>query len=267
MITGFCSGGRMYTATAGADGAAWTLPAEHQPAVAPIAATPSYGTRPTTLADGTPVAAFPLNSAIYSQVGAGAVQTFDVSGLLRLRHVAGLGRHQRLGGVVRQRHRRRRPGHFVRQIHPALGPVIQAPGSVSSFGGSPGSLGTGQAVAMVNRPGNGVYLAYLRATQRPRAVALWSRHQPSTLVPGSKGAARWRCRSARRAAVAGLGRRGPTTSARSAPTEGPDVRRRPAAEHPGDANVYHVNIEGSAGRGDVVFNDGTQICTSRSSPG
>ncbi len=64
---GFWSDGRMYTATSDSTGASWSLPAE---AVGVShSAYGSYGTAATTLADGTPIAAFPLNSDLTWHVG------------------------------------------------------------------------------------------------------------------------------------------------------------------------------------------------------
>ena len=126
---GYWSDGRMYTATAPASGATWTLPAEavgqNTNAVA------SYGTAATTLADGTPIAAFPLNSDITWHVGTGGDpdQSFAVGGccaynmaMVRDGDDVWIGWYANGGSPSTN-------GTFVRRIHPTLGPITKAPGS------------------------------------------------------------------------------------------------------------------------------------------
>ena len=253
--------GTLYEAISDPTGTAWTLAPSTQSPVAHPSGYASYGTGTTTLADGTLVTAFPLNSAIYYQVGAGAVQTFDVNACCAYDMTLASDGANVWAAWYANGTAAVDQGVFVRQIYPALGPVIQAPGSVSSFGGSPGSLGTGQAVAMVYRPGNGLYLAYLKGYPNTKAVTVWKYGTSlARSVPDSKEARhRGDVGRSRRPALAGLGRR---------------LRRHPRSPHrpkgltfgavqllktPGDASVYHVNIEGSAGHGDVIFNDGYRI--------
>ena len=56
--------------------------------------------------------------------------------LLRLRRHSRRGRRGRVRRVVRQRRRCRQHGRVRETIYPTLGPIIQVPGSVSTFGGN-----------------------------------------------------------------------------------------------------------------------------------
>lgn len=124
----------MYTATAPASGAAWTLPAE---AVGQDTnAVASYGTAATTLADGTPIAAFPLNSDITWHVGTAVTPTsrspsagccaYNLE-MVRDGDDVWLGWYAN-GGTPSTN------GTLFRRIHPTLGPVIKAPGAAYCVG-------------------------------------------------------------------------------------------------------------------------------------
>jgi hypothetical protein len=259
--TGEPYNGTLYESISDPTGTAWTLAPSTQSPVAHPSGYASYGTGTTSLADGTLVTAFPLNSAIYYQVGAGAVQTFNVNACCAYdMSLASDGANVWAAwyangtAAVDQ-------GVFVRQIYPTLGPVIQAPGSVSSFGGSPGSLGTGQAVAMVYRPGNGLYLAYLKGYPTTKAVTVWKYGTSlARSVPESKEAdtVAMSVGPAGRLWLAWDDASDDIRAVRTDP-KGLTFGAVQLLKTPGDASVYHVNIEGNAGRGDVVYNDGTKI--------
>jgi hypothetical protein len=133
---------------------------------------------------------------------------------------------------------------------------------VSSFGGSPGSLDTGERTAMVARNGGGVYLAYLNGYPSAKAVALWKIGSSSFLkVPGSQGATNIDMSPA------------PSGRLWIAFDDEDDnlhaVRTDTTAKHfgavrtlkrPGSAStVYGISIEGTRARADLLFNDSTRI--------
>jgi hypothetical protein len=249
--------GYTYWASSDASGAAWTLGPNTQPAVASPQGYASYGTGTTQLADGTLVTAFPLNSTITYQVGNNAPQSFEVPDCcaydMTLVNDGGTvyAAWYANGDLPEQR------GVFVRTLYPALGPVMQAPASVT--GGD--SLDTGQAVAMVARAGGGVYLAYLKGYPTASAVALWK-------VGAAKPKLVKKTKGADNVAMSA----GPGGRLWLAFDDGDDnvgvVHTNPAGtkfgalqriKTPKNSTVYGVNIEGSGGRGDVIFNNGSAI--------
>jgi hypothetical protein len=247
------SAGYDYYASSDAAGASWTLGPNDAPAVKSSQGYASHGTGVISLADGTLVTAFPLNGTISYQVGSGPVQSFaipnccsydmslamDGSGAVYAAWYA-------KGGPAGER------GTLVREIYPALGPVMQAPGAVT---------GSGQAVAMVTRPDGGIYVAYPRGELNDQGFALWRvGTNTARTVPGSQGASHV-------AMSTGPGGRlwfvwdGPDDNLRV-------VRTNPAATKfgavqkvrtPPGSLIFVVEIEGSTGRGDVVFNNGLKI--------
>ena len=251
------SEGYTYFASSDASGSTWTLGPNTQPAVNSNQGYASYGTGATQLADGTLVTAFPLNSAITYQVGNNAPQSFNVADCCAYDMTL-----VNDGGTVyaawyANGDAPADKGVFVRTIYPALGPVMQAPGSVTNGE----SLGTGQAVAMVARAGGGVYLAYQKGYPTAKNLALWKvgDAQPK-LVKKTKGADNIAMSA------------GPGGRLWLAFDDGQDnigvVHTNPAAtkfgalqkiKTPKNSSVYGVNIEGTSGRGDVVFNNGSAI--------
>ena len=124
--------GRMNTATADSAGATWTLPMQRRWG-SNTTAYGSYGTAATTLADGTPVAAYPLNSDHVrgtSGTDSSADEPLHVSELLPCYSaVDGAQRVRRLRrrGTTTGR-RRPRNGTFVKQILPERGPGDEGAG-------------------------------------------------------------------------------------------------------------------------------------------
>ena len=173
--------GYVYYATSDGTGASWTLAPNTAPAVANLGGYVSSGTGVTTLADGTLVTAFPFHSTIHYQLGAGPVQSFDTPAccvydmsLATDGSGAVYAAWYSNGGVPGAQ------GTLVRQIHPTLGPVVQAPNGVT---------GNDQAMALVTRPDGGVYLAYPRGELNNQGYALWQLGTGTVRkVPGSKGA-------------------------------------------------------------------------------
>jgi hypothetical protein len=245
--------GYVYYATGDATGSSWTLAPNTAPAVANGGGYVSSGTGVTSLADGTLVTAFPFNSTIYYQVGAGPVQSFNTPACCAYDMslaTDGAGAVYAAwysnGGVPGAQ------GTLVRQIHPTLGPVMQAPGGVT---------GNDQAMAMVTRPDGGVYLAYPRGALNNQGFALWQVGTGTVRkVPGSKGATHLAMSTAPGGRL-WLTFRDEKLGVRV-------VRTNPAAtkfgavqkiKSPKGSTVYQVGIEGGTGRGDLIINDETHI--------
>ena len=161
-------------------------------------------------------------------------------------------------------------GTFVRQLYPTLGPVIQAPGSVASFGGSPGSLGTDQGVALTARVGGGVYLAYLTGYPTAKAVAFWRVGASGfKKVPDSKGA------ETASLSTTGTGAlwigfddadghvRALRTSSNAAAFGAVQDLKSPKKSDV----IYGLGIAAGGGRADVVLNDGTSFWHQQVNPG
>ena len=251
---GYWGDGRMYTATAPASGAPWTLPAEAVGRSTSAAAT--YGTAATTLADGTPIAAYPLNGTITWHVGTGeldADRSFTVDGsayhlaMVRDGGSVWLGWYADSSNPVYD-------GTFVRQIYPTVGPVLKAPGS--SVGAD--STATGR-VALVARDGGGVFAAYCVGYPDCDHVALWNVGTGKvSQVPASRYAAY---------IALSPGPSGrlwlswsdniPTVKAVRTGRSGSGFTPvRTAGMPSGKASVYDLSLEGSTGRGDIVIQVG-----------
>lgn len=251
---GYWGDGRMYTATAPASGAPWTLPAEAVGRSTSAAAT--YGTAATTLADGTPIAAYPLNGTITWHVGTGeldADRSFTVDGSAYHLSMVRDGDSVWLGWYADSSN----PdydGTFVRQIYPTVGPVMKAPGS--SVGAD--STATGR-VALVARDGGGVFAAYCVGYPDCDHIGLWTVGTTSVAtVPVSRYAASI-------AVSAGPSGRMWVTWADNIPRvravrTGRDgsgfTPVRTAGMPPGAAAVHDIAIDGTTGRGDIVIQVG-----------
>jgi hypothetical protein len=251
------SEGYLYSASADASGSAWTLAPNTTPVVKETGGYASYGTGVTTLPDGTLVAAYPINSGVSYQVGQNAPQGFTVPAccvydmsLVQENGVVWAAYYANGSAAADQ-------GVFVRQLYPTLGPAIQAPGSVS--GGS--SLAADQAVAMVARPGGGVYVAYKRGYPTTTSVAVWKVGDAAArAVPDSAGAD-FVDLSTTPDGRLWVGFDGDRTSAQAvrsnqAATKFGAVQ---SAKMPKGTTIYGLKINGGTGRGDVVVNTGTSI--------
>ncbi|MDO9457613.1 hypothetical protein [Nocardioides sp.] len=251
---GFWSDGKMYTLTAPASGTPWALPMETVGQSG--AAYASYGTAATTLADGTPVAAYPLNSSVTWHVGTGtgpdqsfthaACCVYDLA-MVRSGSEVYVGYYANGGTPATQ-------GTFVRRIHPTLGPLLKAPGS--SVGDA--SVPT-ERVALAARAGGGVYAAYCAGYPTCTGIRLWKVGASRAIaVPGSRYAAR----IALAAAPGGRlwlswGDNLPSVKAvRTNPAATRLGIRRDAGVPRGHPAIYALAMEGSTGRGDVVINVG-----------
>ena len=254
------SAGNIWQAQSDASGTSWGLSAT--PALTHPSGYASYGTGATTLADGTLVTAYALNSTIYYQVGVNAVQSFAVpeccaydTTLVNDGGTVWIGWYANGSASTGQ-------GTFVRTVYPALGPVIQVPGSVVSYGGSPSSLGTDQGVAMAARVGGGVYVAYLNGYPTAKAVALWRVGASGfKKVPDSQGADT--------ASISPNGSGSLWISFDDGDDHARAVRTSENASSFGAVQdlkapkkssvVYGVNIAAGGGRADLLLNDGTSF--------
>lgn len=173
ITSGFFDDGRMYMADATSDtGAAWTLPA--QAVGLSHSAEASYGTGAVELADGTPLAEFPLNNTLTWHVGTGpeADSTYtspkcclyDTS-VVRDGDKVWVGWYQNGDTGATN-------GTFAMQIYPSLGTPIKAPGSSQTSLGSLASIETGR-VALAARKGGGVYEAYCVGYPSCDKIRVW----------------------------------------------------------------------------------------------
>lgn len=258
LSPGFWSDGRMYTATSGNGGSSWALPAE---AVGVShSAYGSYGTGATTLADGTPIADYPLNSDLTWHVGTGAdadhVHTAPgccvyYSTLVRdggnvWMAWYGNGSSNASNGV------------FAMRIYPTAGPVLKAPGSSKLSLGSPASIPTGR-IALAARAGGGVYAAYCVGYPSCTSVRLWKVGTSKTKdVPHSKFATTISLSSGPggRLWVAWADNLPKVRAVRTG-TDGLAMGAVRTAGLPKGKNAaYSLAIDGSRGRGDIVVNVG-----------
>jgi hypothetical protein len=255
---GYWSDGRMYDATSGDSGATWALPAE---AIGlSHSAYGSYGTAATTLADGTPIAGFPLNSDFTWHVGTSestpdGSYTFGSCCLYSatmVRDGSNVWAAWYANGSTEATE-----GTFVMQIYPTVGSPIKAPGS--SVGVS--SLPTGR-VALTTRVGGGVYAAYCVGYPTCTYVRVWkvgttqtakvphSKYAtPISMSPGPSGRlwVAWADNIPRVRAV----RTGISGLSMGAV--------RTAGMPHGAAAAYSLAVNGTRGRGDLVVNVGDAL--------
>lgn len=250
---GFWSDGRMYTATADSGGETWSLPAE---AVGiSHSASASYGTGAVTLGDGTPVAAFPLNSTLTWHVGTGSdpdhTYTAPACCLYRTTLVrdgnAVWAAWYANGGTPST------DGIFVKQLLPTEGPVSKAPGSSNGS-----SVEPDDRVALAARSGGGVYAAYCVGYPSCTSLRLWK-------VGTSKTATVPHTRFAASVAIS-PGPSGrlwiawydnlPKVRAVRTGVNGMSMGAVQTAGLPKGGAAYALAIDGTRGRGDIVLNDG-----------
>ena len=252
--------GYLWQTSSPADGATWTI----SPTAAVTANTgyASSGSSATTLLDGTLVAAYPQGDTIYYQVGANPPVSFAVpdccayyTALAQDAGVVYLGWYANGDGAANM-------GLFVRTVYPTLGPVTQVPGSVSSFGGSPATHVMSQRVAMTTRTGGGVYIAYCKGYPTCDKVALWKVGTSKVIhVPGSKGNEHISISPAPsgRLWIAFDDNNDDLHAVRTntSATKFGALRtiKRPRQ---GDSS-YHIWIEGTRARADLLYNDGDDI--------
>lgn len=193
--SGFWSDGRMYTATASEDGSDWTLPAEAVGRSHSAYRSPS--TAAVALADGTPVAAYARGSRIVWHVGTGDEpdRSFTVDGCC----ARSLGMVDNGGDVWIGWHQdgrtARTTGTFVKQILPAVGPTMKAPGSSEGVRSvSTGRVALAVQVKSEDDGGPRTRLAYCTGYPTCEHIVLADVSSrgvsPDKEVPGTRGATR-----------------------------------------------------------------------------
>jgi hypothetical protein len=256
--SGFYDDNRMYTATSTAAGTSWTLSSD---AVGNShSASGSYGTSGVALANGTPIAAFPLNADLTWHVGtsdspADSVYTQTGASLYDSTMV-------RSGNAVwiawfSYGNSAANTGVFVKQIYPTVGPALKAPGS--SHGTN--TLETGP-VALAARAGGGVYAAYCKGYPYCTAIRLWKVGTSHSIdVPASKYAAK----IALSAAPSGRlwlawGDNRPVVHALRTNTAASKLGvLRNVGQPAGHPAIYALAIDGGIGKADVVINVGNAL--------
>jgi len=252
--------GYLWQSSSPADGLSWLL--SPTPSVAANTGYASSGSGATTLPDGTLVAAYPAGSTIYYQVGAGAPLSFDVADccaydvtLVEDGGVVYAAWYANGDGAPNM-------GQFVRTIYPTLGPIIQVPGSVSTFSGSPGTIANSQHAAMATRNGGGVYIAFCKGYPTCDNVVLWKYGTTKLLkVPGSQGASHVAISPAPsgRLWIAFEDEDDNLHAVRTNTTAKKIGAVRTIKRTKSAGPVYKVAIEGTRARADLLFNDGEKI--------
>ena len=242
-----------------ASGTAWVIAPDVTPANSGTTGYASYGTGVTTLADGTLVTAYPLNTTIYYQVGVGTpVASFAVAECcvydMTLAYDNGVvwAAWSANGSSDAGR------GIFVREIYPALGAVIKAPKSSTSQG----YLQLAQGVAMTARNGGGTYLTYCAGYPFCDSMVLWKIGTSKvTKVPGSKNAAQVAISDAPsgRLWLAWATDSDEVYAIRTDTTANGFGALRHLPSPKKSLGVYDLGVEGSRARADIVFNDSAAI--------
>ncbi|WP_151082263.1 hypothetical protein [Nocardioides cynanchi] len=253
--SGFFDSGRMFMADATSDsGATWTLPAQN--VGVSNAAYGSYGTSAVELADGTPVAAFPLNETITWHVGTGpgADGSFSVPGAsLYDTTMVRDGSNVWIGWFA-YGSTAATTGIFARQILPSVGPVLKAPGS--SQGTNTLKLGR---VALAARAGGGVYEAYCVGYATCSKVRVWKVGTSKTADVPHSHLAETVALSAGPSGRLWVAWSDNLPKVRAVRT-GVNGLAMGAVQNvgipSGHPSVYSLVLEGSRGRGDIVVNVG-----------
>jgi hypothetical protein len=251
--------GYAYWAESDPSGTLWTLAPNTTPANAGTTGYASYGTGVATLADGTLVTAYPLNTTIYYQVGVGtAMQSFEVGDCcaydMTLAQDNGVvwAAWSANGDTDSTR------GIFVRQIYPTLGATLKAPKSSTNDG----YLQLAQGVAMTVRSGGGTYLTYCTGYPFCDTMVLWKiGTSGTTKVPGSKNAVQVAISDAPSGRLwIAWATDGDEVYAIRTDTKANGfgaLRHLPPPKK--SLGVYDLGVEGSRARADIVFNDSESI--------
>ncbi len=181
--------GAMYSLSGGADGTGWAL--DSTGLSQSEFAYGSFGTSAVTLPGETPVAAYAVNKTIRWHEGfdfsipAAAPDNKFTHGSCCLYNPT-LARDDMSGKTyIGWYSNGDKNGQWTRRILPTTGPPRKAPHSTDS--GS--SVSPDQAVAMTNRSGGGIYLAYCRGYPHCVSIALWKVGAKQAMaVPNSRGA-------------------------------------------------------------------------------
>jgi hypothetical protein len=139
---------------------------------------------------------------------------------------------------------------------------MKVPGSTSTFSGSPGSLNPSQRVAMTTRNGGGVYVALCKGYPSCDSVVLWKVGTSKLRkVPGSKDASHVSISPAPSGrlwiAFDDTSENLHAVRTNTSATKFGAVRTIKRPKKGGDS--YHIWIEGTRARADLLYNDGTRI--------
>lgn len=264
---GFWSQGRMYDATSTTSGADWDLPTET--VGLSTHAVQSHGTAATTLADGTPVAGFPLDDTLTWHVGTGYTPDQHYQ-LAQISNCCMFGASMvRDGDSVwvawyQNGWSDTGSGTFAMQIYPTVGSPIKAPGS--SVGAN--SVYTGR-VALAARAGGGVFAAYCAGAPTCTSIRIWKVGTDQTAkVPGSKLATSIALSTARSGRLwLAWANSTPAVRAMRTSTTGLGVGAVTKPGLPKHGLAYSIAIEGSRAKGDIVLNAGNGIWHTQVLPG
>ena len=252
--------GYLWQSSSPADGLSWTL--SPTPAVASNTGYASSGSGATTLPDGTLVAAYPQGDTIYYQVGANAPLSFDVPDCCAYHMTLAQDAGVVYAAWYANGDGEPNMGQFVRTIYPTLGPVMKVPGSSSTFSGNPGALDPSQHVAMTTRTGGGVYIAFCQGYPTCDSVRLWRIGAGKALkLPGSKDASHVSISPAPsgRLWIAFDDTSDNLHAVRTNTTAKQFGAVRTIKRPQQGDDSYHIWIEGTRARADLLYNDGDDI--------
>lgn len=259
----FYADGYGYYATADATGATWTT----QPAATTKSKSyASTGSSAVLLADGTPVTSGAQIGGIWWRVGTIPSAVAPIAPEDNLipwakccPYETALARSGDEVYLAWYSNADDQNGIYVQRILPTAGPIQKAPRSSTSSGQS---IDPGQAVSMVARPGGGVVLGYCVGYPTCKYLGEWEIGTTKVhKVPESKGAT---------SMALGTGPSGrlwttwidPNDDVRGVRTSprGFDYGGVASGSHPKNEDVlYHVSVEGSRSRADVVVNAGDAL--------
>lgn len=260
------SSGQMFSATADEAGSSWTLQ------TAPLSASgygyASYGTGATTLADGTPVVAFPLNGDLTWNVGGAPTDaTYDFGDCcLYYSSLARVG-DEVWAAFTANGDDAAHAGVFVKQLLPTVGETLKAPRS--TVGDTDDFLMASQATPFLTR-GSDLLTAYCLGYPTCKGIGLWRLGTSTPLtVPGTAGAQEY-------ALAVGPGGRiwvawadGNTNRVRVTHTDpaGFTFGAVTTIKPPKGATIYSLALAASDGSADVVVGDGEAMFHQQVLPG
>lgn len=258
------STGQFFSATSDATGSAWTL----QPGALSDSGygQASYGTGATTLADGTPMVSFPLNSTLTWNAGGSAVDsTYDFGDCCAYnttlaREGDGVTVAWSANGDTDAT-----SGVFVKQLLPAVGPTVKAPQSTTKGD----FVMSSRSTPFVARPGGGLYAAYCLGYPTCK-VGVWKVGAAKpVVVPGSNDARQYAM------GVAPGGRLWVAWSVANSNlvrfthtgTSGTGFGAVTTIKPPKGATVYGISVAPSDGSADLVVADGSSMFHQQVLPG
>jgi hypothetical protein len=253
--TGFFDDGRMYMADATTpSGAAWNLPA--QAVGISHSAYTTEGTGAVELADGTPIAAFAAGSTLTWHISTDGRPDDSYTSSQCCLYDATLARDGSTvwAGWYQNGNTTATNGFFAMKIYPTVGTPIKAPGSSVGTDSIPWLTRT----ALAARLGGGAYLAYCVGYPTCTKVRIWKVGTSQTAdVPSSKGATSIGLSSGPSGRL-WVAWSDPTPRVRAVRTglTGLAMGSVTTVGAPHGHTIYHVAIEGSRGRGDIVINAG-----------